>query len=807
MSSPRAIRDRLEEALASSYRLEGELGHGGMATVYRARDLKHQRTVAIKVLKPELAATIGPERFLHEIRLTANLQHGGIVPLFDSGNADGILYYVMPFLEGETLRERLARTGPLPIAEAVDLTDRILAALEYAHGQGIIHRDIKPENILLRGDEPLLADFGIALAVAQVGERRLTETGLSIGTPEYMSPEQALGTAPVDARSDLYSLGCVLHEMLVGEPPHRGSTSVAVLAQRITTDSLPTLRRKRHEIPRQVDLVTRWVLARDPDRRFPAAADFRTALRGGRFRPVSPEGEEYLRTNRRIRAAVVAVLVLGAIALGIRWSRARRAPASAGGGPVVAVLPFRNLGAPTDQYFAEGLSEEISTRLARVPRIALVSRRNAERFRGRDLSAREIARALHATHVLDGTVRWDRRPDGSSRIRVVPALVEAEQERELWSQSYDAALADVFQVQSGIAEQVATALGVALGGRERDLVARAPTTDLLAYDHWLKGNTRLARRTPESVLQAIDEYQAALQADTGFVQARARLGYAYGLFLDWGWPMAGKSRSEIERLAVELAEGALARDSTAAETWLTKAYIMVQRDPYHLTGAIEAFERSLALDSTNAETHYQYGQALMILWRDQEAMGAYRRAIRLEPERPMTLVPMATLADLAGRADEARRLADSALAATASTPAPYALVVRGMIYLRQGEIAVAQQSGEYALAVDSSYPLPARTLLARAAAARGDTARARAEVALAEQFLADRQPSTTDARFLAAGLIAAGYGDRAVDLIERARPRGAYLSWYLRSADFDPIRRNPRFQRIVTESDPREVEK
>src|SRR5690348_12773155 len=218
-------RSRLAAALAGRYRIERELGAGGMATVYLAHDLRHERRVAIKLLRPELAAVIGAERFLGEIRTTANLQHPHILPLFDSGAADAFLYYVMPYVEGESLRARLSREKQLPIGEAVRLGGEIASALDYAHRHGVIHRDIKPENILLHEGTALVADFGIALAVSSAGGNRLTETGLSIGTPQYMSPEQAMGDRDLDARSDIYSLGAVLYEMLVGDPPFLGSTA------------------------------------------------------------------------------------------------------------------------------------------------------------------------------------------------------------------------------------------------------------------------------------------------------------------------------------------------------------------------------------------------------------------------------------------------------------------------------------------------------------------------------------------------------------------------------------------------------
>jgi serine/threonine-protein kinase len=276
------ITGQLKTALAERYVIERELGEGGMATVYLAHDVKHDRKVALKVLRPELAAVIGAERFLQEIKVTANLQHPHILPLHDSGEADSFLYYVMPYVEGETLRQKIDREKQLGIDEAVEITRSVAAALDYAHRHGVIHRDIKPENVLVHDGQPLIADFGIALAVSHAGGTRLTETGLSIGTPHYMSPEQAMGDRELDARSDVYSLGAMLYEMLTGDPPHTGSTAQAIVAQILTEDPRPlTLRRKT--VPPHVAAAVDQSLQKLPADRFASAAEFATALTNPAF--------------------------------------------------------------------------------------------------------------------------------------------------------------------------------------------------------------------------------------------------------------------------------------------------------------------------------------------------------------------------------------------------------------------------------------------------------------------------------------------------------------------------------------------
>ena len=288
MSDPSDSIPRLNAALEGRYRIERELGEGGMATVYLAEDLRHERKVALKVLKPELAAVVGAERFLAEIKTTANLQHPHILPLFDSGEADGFLYFVMPHVEGDTLRDKIDREKQPSIEEALKITEKVASALEHAHKHGVVHRDIKPGNILLNPEgEPTVADFGIALAVAHAGGGRVTETGLSVGTPHYMSPEQATGDRDVDPRTDIYALGCVLYEMLTGEPPYQGATAQAVLAK-ILTDPAPAPTRVRVSIPPNVDAAIRRALEKLPADRFASAQEFAGALSDPGFR----HGEE-----------------------------------------------------------------------------------------------------------------------------------------------------------------------------------------------------------------------------------------------------------------------------------------------------------------------------------------------------------------------------------------------------------------------------------------------------------------------------------------------------------------------------------
>jgi tRNA A-37 threonylcarbamoyl transferase component Bud32 len=325
MTTSAAI-ESLRAALASRYDVERELGSGGMATVYLARDLRHERRVAIKVLRPDLAAVLGAERFLREIKTIANLQHPHILGLIDSGEVNGTAYFVMPFVDGESLRDRLRREQQLPIADAVRIATEISGALDYAHRHGVIHRDIKPENILLHDGRALVSDFGIALAASKAGAR-ITETGMSLGTPTYMSPEQAMGEREITARSDVYALGCVTYEMLVGEPPFTGPTAQAIVAK-VMSEKPASLRRQRERVPDTVEDAVLTALEKLPADRFATATEFSAALVTPMSSTRRVPGIGVGRQGQRRRfgwlsTAIVAAaaFVLGLLAAGLVWRR------------------------------------------------------------------------------------------------------------------------------------------------------------------------------------------------------------------------------------------------------------------------------------------------------------------------------------------------------------------------------------------------------------------------------------------------------------------------------------------------------
>src|SRR5690242_3409014 len=446
-----------------------------MATVYLADDIRHRRKVAIKLLEPELAHAVGPERFLREIEIAAQLNHLHIITLYDSGDVDGYLFYVMPYIEGESLRHRIDRERQLPIDDALSITRHVASALDYAHARNVIHRDIKPENILLFEGEAMVADFGIALAVSSATTQRITGTGLVVGTPEYMSPEQALGEG-TDARSDLYSLACVVYEMLAGEAPYAGPTPHSIIAKRLS-DPVPGVRRLRGAVPVAVEDALTKALAKSPSDRFASLADFTKALAA----PAAP----------RTRS--------------------------------VAVLPFVNLSAdPENEYFADGITEDVIAHLSKIRSLKVISRTSVMPFKSRQRSLKEIGATLGATSLLEGSLRRS-----GERVRVVAQLIDAETDQHLWAETYDRQMTDIFSIQTDVALHIAGALKAELTRDEQTRVRREPTNDVRAYQFFLQGRQWFIKWTPDALMRAIEYFERAVGRDPTFALASANLAMAY----------------------------------------------------------------------------------------------------------------------------------------------------------------------------------------------------------------------------------------------------------------------------------------
>jgi eukaryotic-like serine/threonine-protein kinase len=684
---------RLTAALAERYSVERELGRGGMATVFLAHDLRHDRAVALKVLHPELAATLGPERFQREIRLAARLQHPHILTVHDSGVAAGNLWFTMPFVEGESLRDRLTRERQLSVEDALRITREAAQALQYAHGHGVIHRDVKPENLLLTTDgNTLVADFGIAHGLVGEDDERLTSTGVVIGTPAYMSPEQAAGDRQVDARSDIYSLGCVLYEMLAGEPPFTAPTAQAMLVKRLS-DPVPSVRHARPSVPEHVEQALLKALAPVVADRHANAAEFARALQptpaGPATGPTVPHAAAIPGTGGRRRVPVAAMaLVLGVlIGLGVLFAWRRSHPdADASGAKVLAVLPFENLGDSADAYFADGVANDLRTKLTQLRGLQVIARGSSNEYRKTSKTQQQIARELGVDYLLTATVQWEKVAGGASRVRVTPELVDvrpghAPQSR--WGQQFDAAMTSVFQVQADIAGQVAQALNVALGDSTQRELAAKPTQSLPAYDAFLRGEAAFqGRADPPSLRQAVAGYEQAVALDSSFALAWCQLGRAQAsLYLN---STPTPARAEAARRAAEQAR-ALAPTRPEGHQALGLYYAAVLVDnPRALTEDSTA----LALAPGNAELLGVVGRDELSLGRSEAARGHLEQAARLDPRSVTVARRLGLLFLHARRYPEAQQAYDRALRL-----APANLDVREdrvMVALAQGDLPGAQ---------------------------------------------------------------------------------------------------------------------
>ena len=574
------LAEQLQAATGDRYTIERELGRGGMATVLLARDIRHGRAVAIKVLRPDVAAHLGAERFLREIHIAAGLSHPHILPLHDSGAAEGLLFYVMPFVEGESLRDRLRRDGVLPVAEAVRLVREVADALEYAHQHGVIHRDIKPENILLSSGHAVVADFGIARAVNAAADSQITEVGAAVGSPRYMSPEQVAGDAELDARSDVYSLGCVLFEAVTGRPPFPGMLSRLV-------ETAPSLRTVQAGASAAIEAVVSRALARDRALRFSSAAEFSAAL-----------------TRLESNAAAPAV--------------ARQERTS------IAVLPFANLSREADsEYFSDGMTDELMGALARVPQLRVVARSSSYAFKGKETDVREIGRALGVGVAMEGSVR-----KAGNRIRLNVQLVNTESGYHIWSETYDRDLGDVFALQGELARTICGALRLQLPGSEPVRTPVPGTKNLEAYTLYLRGRYQSHLRTMDGLTRAIEYLDQAIAADPEYALAYAQLAecWAYRSFPEFGDlpPHEGMPQARA------MAERALALDPASGEAHTVLGIVQVLYD-WSWERAEAELQRATELTPEYSIIYVWLGILRSIQLRFDEGLDAAKRALALEP--------------------------------------------------------------------------------------------------------------------------------------------------------------------------------
>lgn len=587
-----SLLESVSGALAGRYLIERELGRGGMATVYLARDVKHGRLVALKVLRPTLSTTLAGDRFLREIQVAARLTHPHILPLYDSGESEGLLYYLMPYIEGESLRARLTREVRLPVGEAVKIGREVADALDYAHRRGVVHRDIKPGNILLGAGHAIVADFGIARAISVAGVPGVTAEGTIMGTPAYMSPEQADGEAEVDGRSDIYSLGCLVFELLAGRPPFVGRTAVGLLVRRLS-EPAPLLRTIDAAVPAPLEAVVAKTLALHPVDRFATAGELSGAL------------------ERADRAGQADRIIEGSDA-------ERLADAS------IAVLPFVNLSAdPEAEYFSDGMTEEIINALSQVRGLRVAARSSSFSFKGREVDARTVGGQLGVRTLLEGSVR-----KAGNRVRLTAQLISAADGYNLWSQTFERTLADVFAVQDELARAIAGNLTQRVAAVSSGPLVQPPTGNVDAYTLYLRGRHAWSLASLEGFQTAVDCFAQAVAMDPDYAVAHAWLGYAQALlgFDEFGVMPPARALASARASA----NRAIQLDASLGDAHFARALCALLYE-WDWALAREEFERAMNAVPVPVLVQHWYALFLCASGHPDEALQVARRAHALDP--------------------------------------------------------------------------------------------------------------------------------------------------------------------------------
>ncbi len=586
-----------------------------MAVVFLAEDLKHHRRVALKVMKPDVGTSLGSERFLREIDIAAKLSHPHILPLYDSGEVDGLHYLVMPYVEGESLRGRLQRGGSLQLGEAVRITGQIADALEYAHGHGLIHRDIKPENILFQSGHAAVTDFGIARGMDEGRDTRLTQTGVAVGTLAYMSPEQATGETDLDARTDVYALGCVLYEMLEGNTPFAGRPSQAILASKVT-GAVPEFSDDTR-VPATVAAVVLKALAAAPDNRYTTVADLAKDLETAITTEAIEGAAARRRSARRLRVlgAVAGVALLG---FGGLWITTFLS------GPAierVALLPFENeRNDPAQDFFIDGMHDALITEMGQAG-IEVIGRRSVMRYRDDMTPVRDIARELNVDAVIES---FAFREGDSVGIRL--RLVDGTTEASLWSGSFETVARDVIQLYRQVTSAIAREIDLKLSPEVVERLASAPPVDPAAYEAYLNGMYHWDRLTPQSLDLAERYFEQALEIDPDYALAHKGMAVLWGARQQFGLIPPAEAGPKHRAAA----QRALEADSTIAEVQFILAVMRTWTD-WDWAGAEEAFRRALELNPNYAEARAFYSHLLVFLDRPDEAMKQADLAVAMDP--------------------------------------------------------------------------------------------------------------------------------------------------------------------------------
>ena len=770
---------RLKDSLSDRYQIEGEIGAGGMATVYLAKDLKHDRKVAVKVLRPELAGVVGADRFLNEIKVTAGLQHPHILTLHDSGEADSFLYYVMPYVEGESLGEKLKRDGPLSVPEAVGLLEEIADGLAYAHERGVVHRDIKPDNVLLSGHHALLADLGIAKAVSDTSERReLTTVGVIIGTPEYMAPEQATADPQVDHRADIYAFGILAYEMLTGRTPFGGRTGQEVLSAHVLEEPLPTSEH-RVGLPEGLDRLVMKCLEKAPSDRWGSAEDIVQAL-GQVARGEAAAGAELAGTRSRAGArwkrVVPATLGVAALTATGLWLFSTFAPGELHARSRIAVLPFESLSGADEEILSDGVTRDINTRIASIGEFVVIAHGSARRAKADNPSYQEMAEQLGVRYLVDGSVSRE-----GDRVLISATLIDPRTDEQIWTSDYDRELTaeHIFTIRGEVAGEVARALDVTLSpGQEAELAA-APTENLQAYQEYLMGITAWEERTIEGFQSAIQYFERAIELDSTYALAYAGLADVY---LVRPWFSDQYSNREGLALADSMAERAIALDPTLPHPHATLG--LIHEWQFQWEASEREFLRALQLDPGYATARHWYGLMLARVGRHDEAIAEARASLELDPLSPIINQDVGYVLRLAGDEDASIRQYERTLELSPDFSAT--ILVLAWTYMELGRFDDAGDA------------------LARWAEVTGNDADGIRDVAhLAARYATTGEPQLSTELdleavfppFLLAPLyVSWGQQDRAFDLLEEGYEEGAFgVTTSIFGTRLEHLRDHPRF--------------
>jgi serine/threonine-protein kinase len=787
------LRDRLQKTLGSAYTIERELGGGGMSRVFVAEEVALGRRVVVKVLSPELAAELSAERFAREIRVAAQLQHPNIVPVLAAGGAEGVPYYTMPLVDGLSLRARVSREGALPLNDSVSVLRDVARALAYAHEHGVVHRDIKPENVLIHGDAAVVTDFGIAKAVSASRTNApggtLTQVGTSLGTPEYMAPEQATGDPNVDHRADIYSFGCMAYELLAGETPFRGRPTHQIIAAHVKEEPAP-LASRRSDVPPALAALVARCLEKDPERRPQSAREVLQAL--DVINTPSLANTYQWATARRkgfrwgVPALAAAVVVVAAALLLAKLGTTGGGATADQQAKSLVVLPFANVGGDSAQeYLADGITDELTTALGKSG-VRIASRNAAYRYKGqRAVDAREVGRALGVGTVLQGSVRR-----AGNQLRVSAQLSSATDGVELWQDTYDGDVKDVFKLQDDVARKVTSALQSRLGGgapATGTATAAAPaatqgTSNEEAYDFYLKGQYALQQRRP-GLGGAVGYFERAVAKDPAFARAYAGLATALGFETFYGL-----SRPEPGyRRAIAAARRALELDSAMVEAHV--ALGSIYSILYRWDDAIAETRRAVAIAPGSALAHYFLGHLLAYVGKYTESLDELKRAQVIDPYSSAFEAWYAQALVLTGQTEAAYAAAKRAWELDSTS-----LLTQGFVpsvYLFTGRTDEARAVTRHVTRTNFT-----NGTLGFALARMGDRAGA---LEIQRSIEARRASGWLDN--VALGTIALGLGDttRALAALERAmevgEPVGRLIP--LQAQLFDPIRRSARFAEIV----------